>query len=380
MKRLILLAIIVIGMVSMVSKYHAKIDKQKPKQMIYTVKMQQTQTPLYFSGIIKPYHITNISSPIDGVVNNMHFQYGQAITKGQILFNITSSKLQTVFQDTLSNYLKTWNDYNDKNRQYQASIKLRKLGFISDDDFYGKKNARDEAYMSLVEQQTKLTEILSQLGLSTDLTTYQHMSREQVTELLTKQWNDIAIKAPVSGIALAPIDDEGDNKNKMLTTGDQIKQDQALVAIGDVQHLTIVVNVSELDIARIHTGLTAKITSPAFADIQLTGTITNVDEQGISDGTNLPTFPVTISINQLTPAAQKAVHVGMDAKVEIDLTANNVIQVPISAVYQKQGQTLVNVINDNKIKPIIVEAGETSLNSVIIKQGLKPGDQVVYTR
>lgn len=376
MKRIIFLFVIIISIVNMIFKYHSRWDRHANSQIkkTYTVIAQPLVAPLYFTGIIMPYQVENISSPIDGAVKAIYFNYGQNVEKGQILFEVSSSKLQQIFQEALSSYLKNLDDYNDKNRQYKASINLRKLQFISDDDFYSKKNARDESYLLLIESQTKLKETLVKLGLNTDVNKYKKMGRSEITDLLTNKPDEIKIKAPISGIALSPID----NSDQAIVQGSAVKQDQVLTTIGALNSLSIIVKVSEVDIEKIHSGLNVKITGPAFPGVILNGFVDSVDNQATSDGTSLPTFPVRIKVNQLSKSQQKKIHIGMSAKVEIDIESKHVIKVPIKAIYQKNNQTFVNVRDHNKINSVAVVTGDTTLDSVIIKSGLKSGDNIVY--
>lgn len=384
MKRIVLLLIITLGLVSVMFNYHSRFKNHSNKktEYIYKVTRQKQISALYFSGIIMPYQTENISSPIDGVIKKIHFNYGQNVEKGQVLFEISSSKLQQIFQTALSHYLKTLDDYGDKDRQYKASIHLRQLQFISEDDFYSKKNARDEAYLLLIEAQTKLKEILLKLGLNTNLDTYKKMGHLEITKLLTKQLNKIDIKAVVSGIALSPVDatDDSSNKNKLVSKGNEVKQDQVLTTIGNLNSLSIIIKVSEIDMGRIHIGEKVKVTGPAFPGVTLNGFVDSVDNQATSDGIGLPTFPVRIKVDKLTSLQKKKIHIGMSAKIKIEIEETNVIMIPIKAVYQKNNKTLVSVQYKNKITPVIVETGDTTLDSVLIKKGLKPGDNIVNYR
>src|SRR3990167_9188567 len=60
------------------------------KEKTLVVEPQTLTSSLYFSGTINPISDENITSPIDGVINNQFFKYGQEIQKNQSLFSITS--------------------------------------------------------------------------------------------------------------------------------------------------------------------------------------------------------------------------------------------------------------------------------------------------
>jgi len=56
-----------------------KESAKAPKTL--TVTFQSAATPLYFSGIIEPIKTYNLSAPVEGVVAEMHFHYGENIAK-----------------------------------------------------------------------------------------------------------------------------------------------------------------------------------------------------------------------------------------------------------------------------------------------------------
>lgn len=365
---------------------HSKDKKTTSKEAIrteFTVKSEDIITPLFFSGVIEPLSVKSISAPIDGVVEEVNFEYGESVQKDRVLFKIRSEKLEQDFQESLSNYLKAFDNYQDKNRQYEASVNLRKLQFISDDDFYEKQNAKEESEMAMLQAKNKLMKVLSALDLDTNLAHYKQLGRDKVMQALMKKWDKIVIKAPESGLALSPIiEGEATGQDKPVYAGMSVKSGQVLVSLGDFSGCRLHVLVNEMDINKIKTHLNVKITGPAFNGMTLLGQVSHVSLQAESNTGGLPTFPVEVTVNHLTERDKSSIHVGMSAKVEIDLIQAQVLSIPIESVYEKQGMSFVDIL-DKKNQQIVtrkIQTGETLLNTVIVQQGLSVGDVIVYHR
>jgi len=386
MRRIFLIIIAVLIIVMSVSKCGtSNNDKSNgaDDQTTYTVKAKPLVKPLYFSGTINPYNYSSILSPVEGVVDQMEFHYGQSVTKGQVLFVLDSPKLQQDFQDALSAYLKALDDYRDKSRKFEGSKNLRELEFISDEDYYNDKNAKDESYMAMLQAKVKLEATLDNMGLSTDLDKYKQLGREKIIQTLLKKWDKIEVTADQDGIALSPIGADGKSggsDSKSVGPGSEVKDGQILLTIGDLSGISIAVNVNEIDVNKIQPGQVAKVTGPAFPGIELEGKVAEVDKQAQGGDSGLPTFPVVVKVKKLTDAQKEIIHVGMSAKVEIDLSTDKTITVPIKAVFQKDDKSYVNV-EDSKsqeIKPVEIKTGQTTESDVIVVDGLKEGDVVVY--
>jgi membrane fusion protein (multidrug efflux system) len=87
----------------------------------------------------------------------------------------------------------------------------------------------------------------------------------------------------------------------------------------------------------------------------------------------------TLRVRAEFPNPQKVLRPGMFARIKVDLgTRPNSILVPERAVAELQGKTFVWVIGpDNKASQRAVKVGDGLGGSVLIQEGLKPGDRIV---
>ncbi len=129
-------------------------------------------------------------------------------------------------------------------------------------------------------------------------------------------------------------------KIKKLIKGDAIKQGDVLAIIGDIEGISVQIKVNELTINQIKLGQPVKVTGIAFPDYILDGKITRIDKQGEASNGGLPTFSAEVVVPHLTEAEKKEIHVGMSAKVEINIEEDKQIMVPITAVKEKNGHIL----------------------------------------
>lgn len=111
----------------------------KPKQEIVTVTTKPFSTSLYFSGIVQPLKTMVITNPMDGVVHDMLFHYGDKVKPNQLLFAISSEKFRTEYKNMLMQYIKAKNESNTTYGQLVQSEFLHKNELISDDDLKAKK-------------------------------------------------------------------------------------------------------------------------------------------------------------------------------------------------------------------------------------------------
>lgn len=360
---------------------HSSDQVSKSEEKLLTVQPQSHVVPLYYSGIIEPVKSRMVTSPVDGVIDDIHFHYGDNIKKDQVLFTLSSEKFKTDYKNALMQYLKAKNEYTNAHDQLKASQFLHKNQLISDDDFKSRESSYYNAQLTLVQAQDGLMTLLKQLavpGIRVDQLTIEHI--DQVTQLLNAQGDKQAVhvNAPVSGVALFSMKNASSDDLKKLTKGDQVKQGDILTIVGDTSGFLIHVAVSEFHINHLHLGQQVKITGPAFAETILVGNIVALDHQGQSSNGSVPVFPVDIVVPGLTSAQQSMIHIGMSAKVEIDIDQRPQLSVPLSAIIEEQGQAYLQVQEKKtkQFKKVAVKTGETTMNSVVIESNLQAGDVI----
>ncbi|PIQ43859.1 MAG: hypothetical protein COV52_01245 [Gammaproteobacteria bacterium CG11_big_fil_rev_8_21_14_0_20_46_22] len=363
---------------------------QKIQQQTLVVKPTPTHNTLYFSGNLLPYKINNITSPLDGTIEAMHFDYGQIVKKDETLVLINSSKAHQDFESALTEYLKAKQDLNHATSTYKSTQSLYKHELVSRDEYTQAQSAYYLSRLSLLQSQMKLKKSAQYFPSQKKIfsLTLNDIGEINKTFNTHKNISRIPIDSPSDGIALFPTQsdsggsssDSSGGGSKKIHVGSQVKQGQLLLSIGTPNGLSLQAKANEVEINELKTGLAAKITSIAFPGITLQGKITSIDYQA-TDSQSLPEFSLTITIPNVPANAQKLIRIGMSAKASVDIQGPPAIQIPINAVKQnpKTGDAQVTVIGaDGKTTTKTVVTGKTSMDSVIIESGLTAGDKIVY--
>ncbi|MGJ7920179.1 efflux RND transporter periplasmic adaptor subunit [Neobacillus sp. LXY-4] len=136
------------------------------------------------------------------------------------------------------------------------------------------------------------------------------------------------ILAPFSGeITALNIEEDG-----------SVQMGTELLTVTDYNNLEMIVNVDELDIAKVQAGQTAKVEVSALSDKEFTGTVTSVAKEANEDSTSSTAkYQVKITINEPT-----GIKIGMTAEATITTEKKeNVITVPVAAIQKQDDQYYV---------------------------------------
>lgn len=356
-------------------------EKKSSVNHVDTVVARSFSNTLYYSGTIQPLKTLVIPSPADGVVVDRPFQYGDTVKAGQLLFMLSSEKFLADYKSALMQYIKAKNEFNNGQTQLTEAKFLHKNQLISDDDFKTKQSNYYAVQLALLQAKDSLENLLQQLDIkNVDFYKLTIADIDKITQAMHLQMGaekNLQVLSPAEGVILSP--SKSEEENKKIAKGDNVKMGDVLALIGDMSGLSVRIKVNELSINQLNPHQKVKITGIAFSDYTLNGEITRVDRQGDSSSGGLPTFIVEVAVPKLTQAQQKEIHVGMSAKVEININEEAQIAVPLVAVMEKNGESYVQVYDEKnkKYKELAVKTGKTTIDSVAILSGLKEGDKIV---
>lgn len=358
-------------------------ESAKPPKKFVSIGSEPFSTILFYSGMIEPLTTKVITSPADGVILDMLFQYGEKVKKGDLLFTLFSIKFQTEYKTALMAYIKAKNDYNNSKTQLEEAKFLHQNELISNDDYKSKQANFYANQLAFLQAKDTLRGILKQLNITDDnlfaLSIADTSKIAQALHLKTTAEN-LPITSPATGIILSPRKSE--DESKKVQKGDPVKQGDVLGIIGDMSGISVRIKVNELTINQLKLGQKVRVTGIAFADEVLTGEVIEVDRQGESSGGNIPTFSVKVIVPLLSPLQKQVIHVGMSAKVEINLNEKARISVPIAAIMDKNGESYVERLNPktHTTEEVLVKTGQTSPDAIaILSSNLKIGDQIAIT-
>jgi len=379
------MCILIIFLIIVFTFFHRSNKTSSQNTAEFVLKKTPLTSNLYYSSILEPKKTWVISSPTDGVIDKLHFHFGDRVNSGKVLFTISSSKFQTDYKTTLMQYIKAKTEYGNSQSQLKESEFLHNNQLISDDDFKAKQLNFYNARLSLLQAKDSLNEMQKQISLDKiHLNELKIEDIDKISSVLNAQntLRQIRIMSNAEGVILLPTKDESNGELKKISKGDAVKQGDVIGVIGDVTGLALHIYVSEFNINQIKPDQKVKVSILAFPDIELEGKIGAINRQAESIQGGLPVFPVEIIVPTLSATEQTKIHIGMSAKVTIEIQNGNKIVVPIEAVTQKNGKPFLNIKDKKtgKIKLVSVETGETTMDSVVIDSNALIGETLVYNR
>ncbi len=354
------------------------------QQHRFEVKKIPVQKTLHFSGSIQPLHEHSLNTPVDAVVESVNYQYGQWVKKGEVILTLNSSQLEKLYNETLTEYLKAKDNFTIARTKFNGTQDLWAAGLLSKNNYLSEKSSMDNARVSLMQSTRKLSEMLEKMDEETvpdiaDLSELSLSEFDKVRTALTTRHNLIHIKASSDGILLYP-PKSSEDKSGHLTVGNTVKADQVIGLIGDLSGVRVEIDVPEIDIDKIYTGMDASVRGIAFGKEELHGKLVSVNAQASnSNSASLPSFSALVEIQTLSERQKKYIKIGMSAAIELSINSKDQLMVPIKALTQEEGQTAVKVKDKNgKVRTQIVTTGAAQADKVTVTSGLHEGDVVLY--
>ena len=200
-------------------------------------------------------------------------------------------------------------------------------------------------------------------------------AREEMQEL-EKSTGQGDVRASVSGVIMASSRPGATN----LAAGWSVDKGEALLRIGDFSRMAAIAMVDEVDVVRLAVGQTVWVTGNAFPDLRMRGTVTHVSAQPLPKARGATRFEVKVTLDPLEVDQRGRLRTGMSCTLEIVIyNKAAALMVPIEAVERSGRSHRLGVIDreTRMVRHREVKIGPTTLDSVEITSGLKPGDEIV---
>ncbi len=154
-------------------------------------------------------------------------------------------------------------------------------------------------------------------------------------------------------------------------------QGSTLMTVTPHRTMVLPITLDEQDISKVTVGMSAQVKVEALKNQVFPATVTKVGIRGTNNGGSSK-FTV-----ELTLDAVEEMIPGMSATASIALeTKEDVLTVPLAAVYEEDGQAVVFTALDPDSQepgsPVTVKTGASDGEQVEILEGLDPGDKVYY--
>lgn len=385
MKKALAILLITLGIVCLARYQHHQQSSIQGKistiEQTLVVRDSTVHQSLFFSGIIQPIKETALTSPVEAIVESMPYDYGQKIPKNAIVLTLNSIELEKQYNDALTEYLKSKDNFGVVQARFHGTQELWDAGLISKNNYLSEQSSVSTARITLMQATKKLSELLKKTNpdASFDFSHLDITQFEKVQQVLNSHHNRITIQSYEAGVLLYPPKNTGDTDATPMKVGSSVKAGQVIGIIGDIRGIHVDIDIPEIDINKIHEGMSAKITGAALGHEILEGKIIRVNTQAIpgNNGKN-PSFSATVAVQHLTPTQRTVVRIGMSAEIELFFDQQQQILIPISSVHRDHEKTMVIIQKPDgsrESRPIIT--GLAQADTVVVVHGLKSGEVIV---
>jgi multidrug efflux system membrane fusion protein len=293
-------------------------------------------------GHVMPYTTVTIRPQIGGVLSEVHFQEGQEVKKGDLLFTIDPRPTQAALDAARANLARDQALLENAKIQFDREQKLFDQKLVSQDQFDTSKAGLDTLEGTLQSDQAAI----ANAGLNLEFT---------------------GIRAPF----------DGRTGSLQFHEGNVVKApDDTLLTINQIHPIYVAFAVPEQYLPEIKREMREKT-------LKVMATFQNMDAPPQGELTFIDnavdTTTGTIQLKATFPNEDNALWPGQFVQVELTLSElTNAIVVPSQAVQTGQAGDFIYVVKpDQTVEQRPVTIGITSQGGTVVQSGLQAGETVV---
>ncbi|HWR02319.1 MAG TPA: efflux RND transporter periplasmic adaptor subunit [Chlorobaculum sp.] len=301
-----------------------------------TVSRSELVEAVYATGYVEAVNIASLSAETSGTVRSIGALEGQHVRKGEVVIVFDSKLPGLSAEEARAAVAEQQAAVKDNSTKLERNRSLFRDGAIS-------RQQLDEAQRN----STQSLEMLRQKQL-------QLKSREDDLKKLR-------VVAPFDGILTL----------QNVKAGDFVKADTEVATVTDPTGYMVTVEVDELDVPRLRTGMPAVIAFDSMPEKRFQATVSRIVPQ--TDKVT-KTSRVYLKLNESVPSVQG----GMTATANIIYnTRKGALLVRKSSVIEEERRNFVWKVDKGRLKKQPVKTGDSDLTYVEVLEGLAPGDLVV---
>jgi RND family efflux transporter MFP subunit len=289
---------------------------------VMDIVLGEVEERVAYTGTVNAWHEANVSSETAGRVTQVNVKVGDYVDKGEVIARVDDEIKKLSTEQAFANYQKARLDSSRSEELFQKNS-------ISKFELEGAQLNSKFAYINW--------------------------------RMTKRQLDDSYIKAPISGrIAF-----------KFVDVGGMLSPGMPIVTIVYIAKVKITVGVAETDILKIAVGQKVKVTNETYSET-FSGEVYSV---GAKADQMTRSFPVEVAVQNLGERLKP----GMSSKVDILAKIHkNKMLVPASSVLERMGDKIVFVVSGDSAQRKFVSVGGQVNNKIVIEDGLKSGEKVVY--
>lgn len=412
----ILLAVLVLSAIDIRPQSTPEPTSARPSDMddipTFVVAPRTLTKVVTLAGQLAPRREVDVTSPMTGKIAAVHVPVGARVESGQPLLELDAAEVRIQHRDAQAAHIKAlerfneteaWSDSVEVSRARRSLTKARadledsrskleetafllEQGVIPTSEHEGAQRNFNNRQLDLEAAEQDLATVLDRGAADGRVARLELDNAKARLDELSEMLRLAVLRAPVAGVVMRPRgSSEGQQRSggggqpDRLASGDSVTQGQRLLIIGDLEGLSVIGRVDEVDVVRILPGSPASIRGDAFPGTVLRGRVDRVSSQAdVSAGlTAPPSFEVATVVDRLTDAERAALRIGMSALLEVVVFEKpDALMVPIEAVTLEGGQPTLQIADGDDFRPVPVTVGETTVDAIEITGGVAAGDRI----
>jgi HlyD family secretion protein len=328
------------------------------------------------TGTVNSDHSAILNWQTSGQVENVNVQIGDTVTSDQVLANLLLSSLPQSVIGATSDLVTAQRNLTNLQLSNVATAKAWQALANAQKAYDDAKNrVLDPASNSVQEvDQSNANFAVAKAQLEDAQREYDRLKNgPDPSDISAAQARVDAIQATVDAAKqMAPF--AGTVTEALPNVGDLVTPGTEAFRIDDLQHLSVDIQITEIDITKVAIGQDATLVFDAIPDKTYQGKVTRVAKAGdVVQG--VANFMVTVVLTD----ADSSILPGMTAAVNITVSnITNVLIVPNRAIRVINGVATVYVLQNSVATPVTITLGASSdTNSEVTAGNLQPGDLII---
>ena len=339
-----------------------------------TVERADIYRTVIATGNIEPRYRADIKSRVGGLVSRFFVEQGDRVTVGQRLLEVVPGATPTELLQARNEAQLAYEAKIQIEKMFERIQALRDQNLSSSEDYENARASFQAGRLRFVSAIARLKVLERGSGESILAGEFTLTKEEQ--RLVDRETGEVigslTIRAPIAGIVLSRDTDPGAAVIPMSSAfGGTV-----LMVIADDTAMHFEGDVDEADIARVHTGMPARINVVSYPDSIFAGVVELISPLGVEEA-NVVRFEVHARIDE----NQELLRAGMSADAELILEERlNVLSLPEAALIYEEEEVFVQIRDETLeegYRRIPVTVGISDGIKTEIVEGLSEGDVVI---
>ena len=307
--------------------------------VIETIEARDIPLVVESFGRLEPVREVVLSAEVPGIVSSYTADIGDKVVKGQILVKLNPT-----------DYLLALNEARANLSAAMARLDAAEKTFKRFRTLLPRKVITEETFEKAEAEYKSAKATVSQM--------------EAIESIAEHRLSKAFIKSPYKAFITA----------RMVDLGQNIGVGEAVIGIADMSIMRVKIHLNEQDYIHLDRDDPVEVKVEAFPETNYSG---SVDKVSINADPRTNTFEVKILVDNpdITLKAGLTTRVFITSRV-----IHNAVMIPQSSILYRETRREVFVVNDSKeAVPREVRLGQTKGSSVMVLEGLAPGDRLVVS-